>query len=61
MVADLEKHLVARGVALISPEIGAEMLLDEIFYGRKGDSEVMIAGGASNLLKPPSSQESATV
>lgn len=52
MVADLEKHMTARGVTLITPEVGAAFLVDELLYGEKGDSEVIIAGGASNLHSP---------
>ena len=52
MVADLEKHLRARGVTLILPEVGAEFLVDELLYGAKEDSEVIIAGGAANLHSP---------
>ncbi|MCA9172972.1 MAG: SDR family NAD(P)-dependent oxidoreductase, partial [Planctomycetales bacterium] len=52
MVADLAKHMAARGVTLITPEIGTEMLLDELWHGAKENSEVIIAGGASNLHAP---------
>jgi NAD(P)-dependent dehydrogenase (short-subunit alcohol dehydrogenase family) len=52
MVADLEKHLVARGLKLISPAVGSSLLLDELTYGRKGESEVMIAGGAEHVAQP---------
>jgi NAD(P)-dependent dehydrogenase (short-subunit alcohol dehydrogenase family) len=49
MVADLEKHLVARGVALIDPAVGAERFIDELEFGWKGESEVLIAGGAERV------------
>jgi NAD(P)-dependent dehydrogenase (short-subunit alcohol dehydrogenase family) len=52
MVADLEKHLVRRGLKLISPEEGPRFVLDELRHGRKGESEVVIAGGAANLVQP---------
>jgi NAD(P)-dependent dehydrogenase (short-subunit alcohol dehydrogenase family) len=51
MVADLERHLTARGVSLIAPEVGVRFLLEELFYGAKGESEVLIAGGAEHLVK----------
>jgi NAD(P)-dependent dehydrogenase (short-subunit alcohol dehydrogenase family)/acyl carrier protein len=51
MVADLEKHLVARGLKLIAPAVGSAMLADELTYGRKGESEVLIAGGAEHVVQ----------
>jgi len=45
MVADLEKHLVARGLKLIEPAVGARMAADELTFGAKGVPEVVIAGG----------------
>ncbi len=53
MVADLERHLEARGVALIDPAVGAERFLEELEFGWKGESEVLIAGGAERVTKPP--------
>jgi NAD(P)-dependent dehydrogenase (short-subunit alcohol dehydrogenase family) len=52
MVADLEKHLVGRGLRLISPEEGPRLLVAELLHGRKGDSEVILAGGADALTRP---------
>ena len=52
MVSGLEKHFAGRGVALIPPEVGAALLIDELNYGPKGDSEVMIAGGAEKIARP---------
>jgi NAD(P)-dependent dehydrogenase (short-subunit alcohol dehydrogenase family) len=52
MVADLEKHLVARGLQLISPETGPAFVVEELLYGRKGEPEVVIAGGTERPLKP---------
>ncbi|MEQ8787393.1 MAG: SDR family NAD(P)-dependent oxidoreductase [Pirellulaceae bacterium] len=52
MVSDLEKHLTARGLKLISPTEGPQFLLDEINHGAKGQSEVMVAGGAENVVTP---------
>ncbi|HVK09234.1 MAG TPA: SDR family NAD(P)-dependent oxidoreductase, partial [Gemmataceae bacterium] len=53
MVADLEKHLVARGLKLIAPEQGAEFAVDELVYGRKGEPEVVIAGGSEQASRAP--------
>jgi acyl transferase domain-containing protein/NAD(P)H-dependent flavin oxidoreductase YrpB (nitropropane dioxygenase family)/NAD(P)-dependent dehydrogenase (short-subunit alcohol dehydrogenase family) len=52
MVADLEKHLTQRGLKLITPEKGPVFLVDELLYGRKGDTEVIIAGGAEHAARP---------
>jgi acyl transferase domain-containing protein/NAD(P)H-dependent flavin oxidoreductase YrpB (nitropropane dioxygenase family)/NAD(P)-dependent dehydrogenase (short-subunit alcohol dehydrogenase family) len=57
MVADLEKHLTQRGLKLISPEEGPAFLIDELQFGRKGESEVIIAGGAEELARPAASDE----
>ncbi len=59
MVSDLEKHLSARGIALISPEVGCRMFVDEVVHGPKGASEVIIAGGADNLVTPSTNQAAA--
>ncbi|MCE9563600.1 MAG: acyltransferase domain-containing protein [Planctomycetes bacterium] len=48
MVADLEKHLVARGLKLIEPAVGAGFAVDEVIYGTKGEPEVLIAGGTEH-------------
>ena len=45
MVAELEKHLVARGLKLIEPAVGAAFAVDEVVYGSKGEPEVVVAGG----------------
>ena len=52
MVADLEKHLVARGLKLIEPSVGAAFAVDELVYGRKGEPEVLIAGGTEQPARP---------
>jgi len=52
MVSDLEKHLTARGLKLISPTEGPQFLLDEINYRGKGQSEVMVAGAAEKVVTP---------
>ncbi len=52
MVSDLEKHLTARGVTLISPREGTDHLLRELQFGAKGETEVLIAGGAERLVLP---------
>jgi hypothetical protein len=52
MVAELEKHLVQRGLRLISPKEGPALLLDELAFGKKGDREVVFAGGAEAIVQP---------
>jgi hypothetical protein len=52
MVAELEKHLVARGLKLIEPMQGAGFAIDEIVYGSKGEPEVLIAGGTEQPARP---------
>ena len=57
MVSDLEKHLTARGVTLISPREGTDHLLRELQFGAKGETEVLIAGGAERLVLPTRGQK----
>jgi hypothetical protein len=52
MVADLQKHLVARGLKLIEPPIGAGFAVDEVIFGTKGEPEVLVAGGTETAAKP---------
>jgi acyl transferase domain-containing protein/NAD(P)H-dependent flavin oxidoreductase YrpB (nitropropane dioxygenase family)/NAD(P)-dependent dehydrogenase (short-subunit alcohol dehydrogenase family) len=52
MVADLAKHLTQRGLQLISPDQGPGFLVDELLHGGKGESEVIIAGGAEHVARP---------
>jgi NAD(P)-dependent dehydrogenase (short-subunit alcohol dehydrogenase family)/acyl carrier protein len=52
MVADLEDHLVRRGLRLIAPDEGPRLLVEELLFGRKGESEVILAGGAEALISP---------
>ncbi|MCI0704499.1 MAG: acyltransferase domain-containing protein [Planctomycetia bacterium] len=52
MVADLEKHLVARGLKLIEPAVGAGFAVDEVIFGAKGEPEVLIAGGNEQAARP---------
>ncbi len=52
MVADLEKHLVARGLKLIEPRVGAGFAVDEVIYGAKGEPEVLVAGGTESPARP---------
>ncbi|MFM7149365.1 MAG: SDR family NAD(P)-dependent oxidoreductase, partial [Gemmataceae bacterium] len=52
MVADLEKHLVQRGLRLISPQEGPGLLIDELVHGKKGDREIVLAGGAEAIVQP---------
>ncbi|QJW93891.1 type I polyketide synthase [Frigoriglobus tundricola] len=58
MVADLAKHLVARGLKLIEPAVGAGFAVDEVIFGAKGEPEVIVAGGTEHAPKPkrPSEQ-----
>ena len=58
MVADLAKHLVARGLKLIEPAVGAAFAVDEVIFGAKGEPEVVVAGGTEHAPKPtrPSAQ-----
>ena len=51
MVAELEKHLEARGLKLIQPELGAGLAVDEVVFGQKGEAEVLIAGGTEHAAK----------
>ena len=61
MAANLEKHLTQRGFKLIDPETGSRFLIEEIEHGRKGDTEVIVAGGAQRLAEPqPKVVQSAT-
>jgi hypothetical protein len=57
MVADLEKHLVARGLKLIEPAVGARFAVDEVIFGAKGEPEVLIAGGTEQPARPDHSAE----
>ncbi len=52
MVADLEAHLVRRGLRLITPEEGPALFVAELLHGRKGESEIILAGGAEALARP---------
>jgi len=57
MVADLEKHLVARGLKLIEPAAGAGFAVDEVIFGTKGEPEVLIAGGTEQPIRHNHSDE----
>ncbi len=52
MVSHLEKHLVKRGLKLIPPDEGAKRFADELEHGKKGESEVLIAGGEEHEIRP---------
>jgi NAD(P)-dependent dehydrogenase (short-subunit alcohol dehydrogenase family) len=52
MVADLEKHLVQRGLKLISPETGSRFVIDELLLSGKADAEVVVAGGSERMARP---------
>jgi NAD(P)-dependent dehydrogenase (short-subunit alcohol dehydrogenase family) len=58
MVAELEKHLTARGLKLIEPSVGANFAVDEVVFGMKGEPEVLIAGGSEQSARTPSSTSS---
>ena len=53
MTADLERHLTQRGLKLISPEQGPRFLVEELQFGRKGETEVIIAGATEEAAKAP--------
>jgi NAD(P)-dependent dehydrogenase (short-subunit alcohol dehydrogenase family) len=61
MVADLEKHLVARGLKLIAPAVGAGFAVDEVIFGTKGEPEVLIAGGNEQAARPGKTAEPVAV
>ena len=48
---------VGRGVALIPPEVGTSFLIEELIHGPKGDTEVLIAGGAEKVVEPNRNSE----
>ncbi len=52
MVAELEKHLTARGLKLIEPSVGANFAVDEVMFGSKGEPEVLVAGGTEQAAAP---------
>ena len=52
MVSELESHLGRRGLEMIPHEVGRSLLSDEIVRGKKGDVEVIVAGGLGNLVTP---------
>ena len=59
MVSHLEKHLVKRGLKLIPPDEGAKRFADELEHGKKGESEVLIAGGEEHEIRPKRSGQPA--
>ena len=52
MVSRIEGHLSQSGLGLIAPEVGRRLLLDELRHGRKGEVEVILAGGLGTLEQP---------
>jgi acyl transferase domain-containing protein/NAD(P)H-dependent flavin oxidoreductase YrpB (nitropropane dioxygenase family)/NAD(P)-dependent dehydrogenase (short-subunit alcohol dehydrogenase family)/acyl carrier protein len=56
MVSELEKHLVARGLKLIDPDVGVQFFVEELRRGRKGESEVIVGGGAEHLVVTPQNE-----
>jgi hypothetical protein len=45
---------------LITPEEGPVFLVDELIHGRKGETEIVIAGGAEQASRPPRNQQRST-
>ena len=41
---DLERRFAEQGIRLISKEVGARMLDEELRWGRKGEAEVIVTG-----------------
>ncbi len=56
MVADLEKHLVQKGLKLITAEEGPRFVIEELTFGSKADVEIIIAGGGENVARPSRSK-----
>ena len=52
MVSRIEDHLGQSGLGMITPGAGRRLLVDELRYGRKGDVEVVLAGGLGSLEAP---------
>jgi NAD(P)-dependent dehydrogenase (short-subunit alcohol dehydrogenase family) len=52
MVSELESHLGRRGLEMIPHEVGRSRLGDEVVQGKKGEVEVIVAGGLGNLVSP---------
>ncbi len=52
MVSQLEGHLGRQGLGMIAPEVGRTLLVDELRHGRKGDVEIVYAGGLGTLEEP---------
>lgn len=53
MAAGLAKHLTARNVEMIPPQTGVRFFIEELLRGRKGESEVIVGGGAEHLAQVP--------
>jgi len=60
MVADLEKHLTARGLKLIEPAVGSKFAIDEVIFGAKGEPEVLVAGGSERTAAASATAASET-
>jgi NAD(P)-dependent dehydrogenase (short-subunit alcohol dehydrogenase family) len=52
MVSELEGYLGRRGLGMVLPDLGAAAFADELQFGRKGDVEVLVAGGLGPLPDP---------
>jgi acyl transferase domain-containing protein/NAD(P)H-dependent flavin oxidoreductase YrpB (nitropropane dioxygenase family)/NAD(P)-dependent dehydrogenase (short-subunit alcohol dehydrogenase family) len=51
MVSELERHLGQRGLEMIPADLGPQLFLEELRFGRKGDCEVVIAGDVGQLAR----------
>ncbi len=52
MVSELEGHLGRRGLGMVSADVGSVAFADELQFGRKGDVEIVVAGGLGPLADP---------
>ncbi|MDB5592196.1 SDR family NAD(P)-dependent oxidoreductase, partial [Enterovirga sp.] len=52
MSADMEAYMISRGFTLIAPEDGPAMFINELLHGRKGETEVIIAGATEEAGRP---------
>ncbi len=56
MAAGLAKHLTALSVEMIPPQTGVRFFVEELLRGRKGESEVIVGGGAEHLAQAPKNE-----
>ena len=57
MASHLEKHFVKRGLFPIPPQVGSRMLADELLFGKKGEAEILVAGGEEHEFQPRHSRQ----